>query len=74
MSRRSARAIGWCDFHGKLLYSSRKIARKVSKDHHEDHKGEYECSVTLGMFHVGGVPDEVIRGEMTRTEYFGRAS
>lgn len=74
MSRRSARAIGWCDFHGKLLYDSRKTARKVAREHHGDHKSEYECTVTHALFHVGEVPDEVIRGEMTRTEYFRKAS
>lgn len=68
--RRSGRAAGWCEFHEKLLYVDRKTARKVSKQHHEDHKSEYECTMVPGMYHVGGVPDEVMKGQMTRTEYY----
>lgn len=73
--RRSARALGWCEPCGKLLYESRKIARKVAREHHEDHKNEYRCPVNTGLFHVGGLPDEVIMGELTRAEYYhGSAS
>ena len=71
--KRSARAIGWCPSHGKLLYVNRKTARKAAKEHPE-HKSEYPCSVNTDLWHVGGVPDKVIKGEMTRTEYYGSAS
>lgn len=72
--KRSARAMGWCEFCGKLLYVDRKTAKKVANQHKEDHKSVYRCPANGAMFHVGGVPDEVIRGEISRSEYFGSAS
>lgn len=72
--RRSSHAFGFCELHQKLLYLTRKQARKVARSHKEDHKSVYECPVHPKLYHVGGVPDEVIRGEMTRSEYFKDAS
>jgi hypothetical protein len=71
--KRSARAMGWCTTDEKLLYVNRKMARKAAKEHPE-HKSEYRCSANPGLWHIGGVPGAVIRGEMTRREYYGSAS
>lgn len=67
--KRSSRAIGWCPPCRKLLYSDRKTAKKVARAHRE-HKSEYPCPEQDNMWHVGGVPELVIRGEMTRAEYY----
>lgn len=72
--KRSSYAIGYCDPCEKLLYVDRKTARRVVRLHHEDHKSVYRCPVNQSLFHVGGVPDEVISGQISRSEYFGRVS
>jgi len=71
--RRSSRALGWCAACRKLLYPSRKAARKVAREH-RDHKNEYPCPVNSAMFHVGGLPESVIRGEVTRGEYYRQSA
>lgn len=66
-------AIGYCDHHGKLMYNTRRRAKTVAKKHSQ-HKGVYECEITPGMYHIGKIPREVLHGEMTRDEFFGRFS
>jgi hypothetical protein len=68
--KRSSRALGYCPQCQKLLYTDRKTAKKVARQHHEDHKSVYPCPINPILFHVGGVPDEVISGALTRGEYF----
>ena len=69
--KRSSRAMGWCTKDGKLLYASRKVARQAAREH-VSHKNEYQCSEIPGLWHIGEVPERVIRGEMTRNEYYGK--
>jgi hypothetical protein len=71
--KRSARAIGWCEDHGKLLYVDRKTARQVAREH-RSHKNEFLCAMNPLFWHVGELPPEVISGEISRSEYFGSAS
>jgi hypothetical protein len=71
--KRSSRALGWCPPCGKLLYATRKQAKKVSREHNS-HMNEYRCPVNPAMFHVGGLPEAVIKGKLTRNEYYGDAS
>lgn len=68
---KTAGAIGWCDSCWKLLYSERKNARAVGRQHHP-HKGTYPCPANTQMWHVGSVPRAVIEGHLTRAEYFYR--
>ncbi|HEY6073134.1 MAG TPA: hypothetical protein VIV15_07005 [Anaerolineales bacterium] len=72
--RRSARAMGWCPVCGKLLYANRKIARKAAREHADRHMNEYPCGANPALWHIGGVPGAVIKGDVTRTEYYGSAS
>ena len=73
MRGRSALAIGYCSDHDKLLYVDRKTARRAAKAH-PTHKNEFQCSVNPLMWHIGELPPAVIRGEMTRDEYFDRST
>ena len=70
--KRTAHAMGFCTPCGKLLYVSRKVARKIARQHREAHKSVYQCPVNQALFHVGGVPNQVIRGDLTRSEYYNR--
>lgn len=65
--------MGWCTVHGKLLYVNRKVARQAAREH-PSHKNEYPCDKNPAMWHIGELPPAVIKGEMTRTEYFGSIS
>ena len=71
--KRSARALGWCLVHGKLLYLDRKTAKKAAHEH-RSHKNEFRCDINPGLWHIGELPSAVISGEMTRNEYYGSAS
>lgn len=71
--KRSARAMGWCPIHGKLLYVNRKTAKQAAREH-QSHKNEFKCEVNPAMWHIGELPAAVISGEMTRNEYFRSAS
>ncbi|MFG2059696.1 hypothetical protein ACGFI9_37360 [Micromonospora sp. NPDC048930] len=64
---------GYCDAHGKRLFSSRKRARKQIREHRNG-KGmrEYPCTLVDGHFHIGHLPREVRRGYKTVAEVHGR--
>lgn len=66
---KTAAAIGWCYTHDKLMYTNRKRAKSVARQH-PDHKGVYPCEANQGMFHIGALPWEVIAGELTREQFF----
>lgn len=70
---KTASAIAWCETHGKLLYTDRKRARAVARQH-PSHKNVYRCDVSEGLWHIGGLPEEVRHGHVTKDEFFGRAS
>lgn len=72
--RRSSNAMGWCAPCGKLLYDTRKKAKRIAREHHQAHKSEYPCPVNQILWHVGEVPEEVIKGNITRNEYYGKVS
>ena len=58
-------AIGYCPYHSKLLYMSRKDARKVARQHHPT-KSVYPCSVMEGYFHVGRLDPMVKQGHISK--------
>ena len=76
MRNKTAGAVAFCEVHGKLLWPDRKSARAVARQHHEDRKSVYPCSVPgFGhLFHVGHLAPEVKRGEMSRAERYHRAA
>jgi hypothetical protein len=71
---KTAHAIGWCYYHGKLLYTTRKLARKAARAH-PHHKNAYSCEESggdhPGMFHIGELPLEIRQGHVSRDEYYG---
>lgn len=65
-------SFGWCEDCEKLSYIDRKTARKVAVQHREDHKSVYQCKFRPQLWHVGGLPDAVMEGRVTRGDWFGR--
>lgn len=66
-------AIAYCEECGKLLYTDRRRARKVAREHHP-HKNTYPCPIRPDLYHVGGLPGPVKQGHVTRDEFFGGAA
>lgn len=66
---KSANAVSWCSTHQKLLYTDRKRARRVARLHPE-HKNAFRCDVHEGMWHIGGLPDLVRHGHMTKDQFY----
>lgn len=66
-------AIGWCEEHEKLEYTSRKRARHVARQHHPS-KSTYRCDVNPQLWHVGSLPSIVKQGHVDKDEYFGGAA
>ena len=73
MRARSTLAMGWCPVHGKLLYVNRKTAKKAAREH-STHKNEFPCDTNPAMWHIGELPAAVIRGEITRDQYYRSVS
>lgn len=73
-AREQARSLslGWCDDCLKLSYADRKTARQVARLHKEEHKSVYQCEFRPQLWHVGGLPDAVMKGSVTRGEWYGR--
>lgn len=70
MKTKNFRSVGWCEVHGRHLYTDRGRAKQVARQH-TDHKNVYRCSVNDGLWHVGTLDPRVIHGEYTR-DYFYR--
>ena len=68
---KTSTAIAFCEVHRKLLYTDRKRARAVARQHPE-HKNVYPCDVSEHLYHIGRLPDEVRHGHMTKDEFYGR--
>jgi hypothetical protein len=64
-------SIAWCEDHQKLLYFTRKEARRAARRHPE-HKTPYRCSVLTGLWHVGALHPLVIAGEKTKDQIRNR--
>lgn len=73
MKSRHATALGFCETHDKLLYTSRKKARNVARQHTK-HMSVYQCSVTTHLWHVGSLALTVIQGEADRRTIYGKAA
>ncbi|WKU07983.1 hypothetical protein [Micromonospora sp. HUAS LYJ1] len=64
--------VGYCDAHGKRLYSDRKKARQQIRAHrHHGGMREYRCDLVAGHWHVGHLPPAVRTGRKTATEVYG---
>lgn len=71
--QRANGSIGYCRDCEKLLYQTRKAARKITNVHH-GHKSTYRCPANPIFWHVGELPSPVIRGHVDRGTYFQEAS
>lgn len=73
MNKNTRTAIGWCEYHEKLMYPSRKAAREASKGHGQ-HKGAYRCDpeAVFVFWHIGGLPVEIRHGHVTREQFYRR--
>lgn len=67
---RTAKAVAFCDFHRKLLYESRKVARSVARQH-TSHKGPYRCTQQPTLWHIGEIATDVRRGHLSREQVYG---
>ena len=67
------RSIGWCSTHHKLWYLTRRDAKAIAR-RHTTHKSAYPCEASDGLWHVGELGLDVIRGEFTRDQIYGRAA
>ena len=65
--------IGWCQVCQKKLYTDRKSAKHVARQHHP-RKGTYPCPDMPGMWHVGQLADPIKQGVATRTEFYRSVS
>lgn len=74
MSRRRPRSthesdgrIGYCEFHDKMTYSSRKAARKAARTilPHEQ-LSAYPCTLMDGHWHFGHLHPAIVAGRLTR--------
>lgn len=63
--------IGYCFVHEKLLFRTRKEARRFSRKYPAARKGAYLCSDQPGLWHLGELSNVVRRGVMTRSELYG---
>lgn len=64
--------MGYCDGHGKRLYSSRKQAKKQIREHRQNQgMREYPCTLVVGHFHIGHLPKDVRKGRITASEIYG---
>lgn len=64
-------SLGWCEDCEKLSYEDRKTARQVARLHKEEHKSVYQCKYRPQLWHVGGLPNAVMEGKVTRGEWYG---
>ena len=70
---RSVGAIGYCYTCAKLLYPTRKRARKVTNVL-TGHKAPYRCPANNLYWHIGELPLPIIRGHTDRDGFFQEAS
>ncbi|WP_420123878.1 hypothetical protein [Nakamurella sp.] len=64
--------IGYCDDHGKRLFSSRKQAKpEIRRLHNVAGMREYRCDLVAGHWHIGHLPPVVREGRKTATEVYG---
>lgn len=65
---RSSGSVGWCEAHGKLLYTSRKLAKQAVSRLHGNGMSEYLCTEHEGarLWHIGHLPYSVRIGAISR--------
>jgi hypothetical protein len=74
VKNKNFRSAGYCEWHYKQLYLSRKVARQVAHLHQGQHKAPYRCEVHQGCWHIGDLAKDIIRGRYDREDFYGKAS
>lgn len=65
--------VGYCEQHGKRLYSSRKAAKTAIRQHQQPAgMREYRCDMVDGMWHCGHLPPAVMEGRRTARQVYRR--
>ena len=54
-------------------YESRYAAKQAAKHHHHNHVRAFKCTRGCGYWHLGELPIEVMRGEVTAGEFYEEA-
>jgi len=60
-------AVAWCETHQKLLYATRKAARRGARKHPDKHKTAYPCDALRG-WHNGSLHQLVMQGHRFRDD------
>lgn len=64
-----------CEVHGKVMYVSRKTAKKAARDRHPgDHGNAYPCDAVDGYWHWGNLGATVRRGHRSRAQRYDQHS
>lgn len=67
--------VGWCPAHRKLLYGSRRAARRACRlMRWEKGLREYRCTAVDGAYHLGHLPQATRYGLKTTREVYGGAA
>lgn len=64
--------VAWCDKHQKKLYTRRRDAKRIAREHPGEHKVAYRCTLRPHLWHVGEIPPQVLSGEQTRIKIRGK--
>lgn len=59
-----------CMACGKRTYANAKMAKRAARQLHDTHRDAYPCESGSG-WHIGQLPQAVLRGETTRSEWYG---
>ena len=71
MQKFNAKATGWCPYHEKFLYRSRKDARQTGhRQHRSSHKTAYPCEIGPDRWHYGELTPDVLHGRKTRSQIY----
>jgi hypothetical protein len=66
---KTATAVAYCKVHHKLLYTDRKRARNIAKQHPQ-HKNVYRCEEHDGLWHIGALPIEIKHGHISKEDFY----
>lgn len=64
--KRIALSVSWCEKHEKWLYARRKDAKRMAREHPDQHKVAYRCSLKPQLWHIGNINPLVLSGARTR--------
>jgi hypothetical protein len=63
-------SVGFCQFHRKWLYPTRRYARRQARLQNMQRVREYTCAEFPDQWHLGHLPAVVRTGQATATEIY----